>query len=487
MTAFAPAARLAHARESVRRAPGEMMGLVFVCGLVLSSAVAVAIMGPWALAVPLYVGLLACAIIAPERAALMLLTLAIAFEPGAIDISKPVSAVLYQMPPGFTKPFGLTMTPVEALTALIALSLLLHSRPQSQARSRLPLLVYLAPAVLITGFLYGLRKGSQLNIGYEEARGLLFGMCAFFIAWRLAPAPSPAWPKAFFAGTSLLAGVVLVRYFTVTAAGTSSVPLEFAYAHEDAVFLAIGCLTAGALFLRAQSRSARFWLTLYSLLELGALFATGRRAGTLVLIVGALVAAWLTFRHRPRLVIAIGLPALLVTTAYLGVYWNKQYGTLAQPARAIRSQFSPNARDLSSDVYRQVETFDVVQTLRGNRIFGVGFGREFIQYQPLPSLTSFWPLQSFTPHENTLWLWLKGGVFGAAVFLGIWVLAFKRCLIAIRSRSETWVLPMVLASVLTMYLAYAGVDQGLVASRSVSLLAVTLALCFSLHLEGDAL
>src|SRR5487761_2672185 len=134
MTAFAPAARLAHARQSVRRAPGEIMGLVFICGLVLSSAVAVAIMGPWALAIPLYVGLLACAILAPERAALMLLTLAIAFEPGAIDISKPVSAVLYQMPPGFTKPFGLTMTPVEALTALIALSLLLHSRPQSQAR-----------------------------------------------------------------------------------------------------------------------------------------------------------------------------------------------------------------------------------------------------------------------------------------------------------------------------------------------------------------
>ena len=459
--------------------------IALLVGAMPFAALAVLLLGPWALAIPLYVGLLALVVVAPEKGALAVFTLAIALEPGALDISRPLSLVLFQMPPGFEKPFGLTMTPVELLTAVIALSLLLRPGLYASPKPRLPALVYALPAVIVLGFLYGARKGGALNTGYEEARGLLFGMCAFYIARRLAGRPARPWVKAFFIGSISLAVIVLVRYYTVTLAG-SAVPVEFQYAHEDAVFLAAGCIVAGARLTRGHTRGHRVLLVLYALVLLGALFATERRAGTLVLIVGVLVVGWLTFRHRPRLVVALGLPMLLLSTAYLGVYWNKQYGTIAQPARAIRSQFDPTARDQSSDVYRTTESFDVVQTIRGNRIFGVGFGRPFAQYQPLPSLTSFWPLQSYTPHENVLWLWLKLGILGISVVLGIWVLAFKRCLLAIRhgAGGETWVFPVVLASVLTMYLSYAEVDQSLVVSRAACLLGVVLALAFSLSVVG---
>ena len=458
-----------------------------VVGAIGFSALTVLFLGPWALVIPLYLTLFALIVVAPEKGALVVLSLAIAFEPAALDITKPLSAVLYQMPPGLTKPFGLTMTPVEMLTALIAISLVVRPQLYASSKERLPALVYALPAVVVLGFLYGARKGGALNTGYEEARGLLFGMCAFYIARRLAGRPSGPWLKAFFAGTVVLAVVVILRYYTVTRAG-SAVPIEFQYAHEDAVFLAIGCILAGVKLMRSKTNGSRVWLLLYGLLLAAALFATGRRAGTLVLVVGVLVTAWLTFRHRPRLVIAIGLPVLVVSTAYLGAYWNKQYGTIAQPARAIRSQFDPNARDESSDTYRTTEAFDVVQTIRGNRIFGVGFGVPFAQYQPLPSLTSFWPLQSYTPHENVLWLWLKGGILGISVALGIWVLAFKRCFMAVRQStgSETWLLPVILASVLAMYLSYAGVDQSLTVSRASSVLAVALALAFSLPAIGRA-
>ena len=402
-----------------------------VVGAIGFSALTVLFLGPWALVIPLYLTLFALIVVAPEKGALVVLSLAIAFEPAALDITKPLSAVLYQMPPGLTKPFGLTMTPVEMLTALIAISLFVRPQLYASSKERLPALVYALPAVVVLGFLYGARKGGALNTGYEEARGLLFGMCAFYIARRLAGRPSGPWLKAFFAGTVVLAVVVILRYYTVTRAG-SAVPIEFQYAHEDAVFLAIGCILAGVkLHAKQDERQPRLAAVIRTASGGCAVRdgETGRHPG---LVVGVLVTAWLTFRHRPRLVIAIGLPVLVVSTAYLGAYWNKQYGTIAQPARAIRSQFDPNARDESSDTYRTTEAFDVVQTIRGNRIFGVGFGVPFAQYQPLPSLTSFWPLQSYTPHENVLWLWLKGGILGISVALGIWVLAFKRCFMAIR-------------------------------------------------------
>ena len=45
---------------------------------------------------------------------------------------------------------------------------------------------------------------------------------------------------------------------------------------------------------------------------------------------------------------------------------------------------------------------------------------------------------------------------------------------------------MILASVLAMYLSYAGVDQSLTVSRASSVLAVALALAFSLPAIGRA-
>src|SRR5262249_10873421 len=155
---------------------------------------------------------------------------------------------------------------------------------------------------------------------------------------------------------------------------------------------------------------ARALLLAYEAALLAALFATSRRSGTLALLVGALALAVSTIKSRPKLVIGLGTPILIVTVAYLATYWNHEYGATAQPARAIRSQIDPNPRDDSSDAYRLTEKFNVTTTLRLNRVFGVGLGRPFGMFLPLPSLTSFWPLQQFTPHANILWLWLKFGV-----------------------------------------------------------------------------
>ncbi len=183
-------------------------------------------------------------------------------------------------------------------------------------------------------------------------------------------------------------------------------------------------------------------------------------------------------------VLALSIPGLLAGIAYLAIFWNQEYGALAQPARAIRSQIDPSARDASSDDYRVRERYNVTETLKLNRIFGIGFGRPFAQFQPLPDLTDFWPLQAYTPHQNVLWLWLKMGVVGVAVILGLWLVAFKRCLEAIRSTPKTAPLPataVILAASLLMYLAYAQIDLALTGTRGIAPLAAAIALCLRLR------
>ena len=473
-------------RQNVDRAvphlrfPGELLGAAICVAASAAFALALLLLGFYAFLLPFYAGLFAFAVVKPKACALLVLAVGIAVEPGATDISKPISYALYQMPPGFQRALPITMTPFEVLICVIGTAIALRPSVRTTG-TRLPIVVFLLPPVVAFSFAYGSLTGGDIHIGYEEARGLLYGSVAFFIARRMAnEGGGAAALKAALAGTAGLAAIVLIRYVFVT--GASSLAVESAYAHEDAVFLAGGVVLGATLLLQYHTARARTLLLAYEAANLAALFATSRRSGTLALLVGVLTLAACMIRSRPKLVIGIGTPLLLLSVAYLATYWNKEYGALAQPARAVRSQIDPNARDDSSDQYRLTEKFDVTTTIRLNRVFGVGLGRPFIMFQPLPSLTSFWPLQQFTPHANVLWLWLKFGLLGAAVFIGAWVLALRNAIAALRySRAGTPpALALVTVCMLLMYFAYAQIDLALIGARSAAMLAAIMAVGLSL-------
>jgi O-Antigen ligase len=476
------------ARPAVRiPLSGDVIAFLGCGALALAGAASLALLGFWALAIPLYGGLALLIAISPTKAALVTLALGIGIEPGAIDASHPLSLALYQMPPGFEHFLPITMSPLEVMICLIGVSTILRSDNRVQRPPRLPVVVLVIPCAILLAFAYGTARGGDIQTGYEEARGLLYGAIAFAIARRVWGASPRALLGAVLAGTTTLAVIVLSRYFFITRSGTSGVPIESAYAHEDGIFLAGAFILAATLLLSGPGKRARYLLGAHNILVLAAVFATERRAGELVLLVGVLMLGWFTLRPRPQMALAVGIPLAAAFALYLGAYWNQEYGAFAQPARAIRSQFDPNARDQSSDLYRKIEQFDVEQTIRANPVFGVGFGRPFAQYQPLPPLTDFWSLQLYTPHANVLWLWLKFGLLGFAAILSVWVLAVKRCLSAFRSRPkarELTPLPIVLACMLVMYFSNAEVDLALVGSRSAGLLAVILAMAFSLHVPA---
>lgn len=451
---------------------------VLLAALAIAVAPLVLFLGWWSLVIPIYTVCAVFATLSPSRFIFPLLGTCAVIEPNAIDFTKHLSTALHYMPPGVELP--LTISPFEVLLFVTSASLVLRTRSGEQHRPKLPVLLWAIPFLVLVGLAWGLRNGAPTNIAYHEMRGLIFGTVAFLAIWRL-DGLREAVVMRWAVGSAFLLGLVLLaRYLFYLRSGELGIPSEVAYAHEDAVLLAFGVLLGIVLFMRAESMPVRLFAVVHSLVVMSALVASGRRAATLALVVGLACFAWLMFKHRPVLIIAVTIPALMCSAVYLGAYWNKEYGALAQPARAIRSQIDPSERDQSSDEYRAIEAYNVEQTIRLNRPFGVGFGNPFGQFQPLPDLRSFWPFQHYTPHQNILWLWLKMGFAGIGAFLALWVIAFRRCIIQ-SSRLRDGAIPyapILVACGLLMFLAYAKVDLALIATRSTVGLGILLAIAF---------
>ncbi|MGE3077122.1 MAG: O-antigen ligase family protein [Dehalococcoidia bacterium] len=434
---------------------------------------------------PVYAAGIVSAILNPRATAAALLVIGIILEPAAIDFTKPVAAAFWQMPPGFENALKFTTSPIEVVLYVTTAAALI----KIPSRVRLPAIAWAVPMVMGLGFAYGWLKGGELNLGYNEGRGLIAGLAVFVLAVRVLPTDLRSLVKPLIIGETILAISIILRYIIYIRGNRLTVPVEFAFSHEGSVILGVGFVIGVLAIIRENATlSQRLKAAAYSALVLAAMIASGRRAATLVLLIGGLSMGALLFPRRPMLVILTAVPLALVGAVYLAAYWNQEYGAIAQPARAIRSQFDPTLRDESSDDYRTIEKYDVIQTIRVNRLFGVGFGQPFYEFQPLPNLGSFWSLQKYTPHTNVLWLWLKMGALGIAVILGFAATAMGRCFAAMRNAKEDneWLVAAVAFTVIVMFLMYSTVDLGFIGPRSVAPAAIATAVAFVLHKPREA-
>ena len=460
-------------------------------GFTVLGAAAVVMLGPNAIIYGVLSLAVAVALLHPRGFALALAAGIIVIEPNAIlnpdDVLRPVARAFYFGPPEYIQLMPLTLPPVELLLLVTAGSLAVRARPHVAGAGRLPLLVWAAPLVLLLAIAYGLARGGPYNIVYHEARGLLFGMLAFLVAYRLRDVSPRHLYRMFLVAVAAFASVILIRHVLYFTGDADQVAFEHRVAHEGVIFLGYGFTLGAIALLREKRWSMRLLLVAQVLLVLLAAMVTGRRAATLVLGVGAIILLWLLLPKRTLAVLLFASAATVVLGAYLATHWHQADGTLAQPARAIRSQFDPTPRDLASNQYRQTEDYNKLQTIRTYFPLGIGFGHEFYQFEPLPDQTSFWPMQFYTGENNLLWLWLKTGYAGVSVLLGIWLLALARCLAAVRSVPRDRALPalpLVLAASLVLHLAFAQIDQGLSTTRAAVPLAVVLAIALGVPLTA---
>lgn len=417
-------------------------------------------------------------LIAPRATALAVFWALVAFEPTTVDWSSFISDALYLYPRELADALPFTVYPWEMVAGAVTIRLLIA--PPAGPRPAVPFIIWLVPLAVAGGYAVGLVNGGKANIGYIEARGLIFAGVTFIAAHRLLPIKTrTAWTLAI-SSTAVLSLITLSRYFTVT---RNNFQGDLAYAHETPVLLAVGMVTGGVAFFSTKNFGLKSLAVLYELLLLVAMVSTGRRAGTLAFLFAGLMFAILIVQHR-RVMIPIAIMGLIAFAAYLGAFWNSEFGAIGQPARAIRSQFNPSERDLSSNTYRAIETYDVIATIRLNPVTGVGLGNPFITFIPLPAIGG-WTMQFYTPHDNLLWLWLKLGLPGISAVIGVWMLALARAFEAARVRrsGEIPAAAIVCGAAFVVALAYAQVDQFFVNSRALAPFAVMTAVVLILRTQ----
>ena len=260
--------------------------------------------------------------------------------------------------------------------------------------------------------------------------------------------------------------------------------------HEEALFFPAFYLYLLLLFIFKGSRRQKGAGLLLLPFVLLADFANQRRASTAALLIALTALVVILFvllvQQRRRIMLAL-LGAMVLLAGYTGVYWNS-HSRLAQPIRAIKSQFIPNSRDESSDMYRELENRALMWQIRTNPVLGRGYGHE------LPLLAGMWdarevaPFILYMPHNSVLWVWWRTGITGFTLFwLTIGVAIMHNCQIA-RCADDPfvrrWAIFAVLVTLMWSILGF--LDQGFLLSREIVYVWVVIAVPEVLRQTGPA-
>src|SRR6185369_14353447 len=95
------------------------------------------------------------------------------------------------------------------------------------------------------------------------------------------------------------------------------------------------------------------------------------------------------------------VPMTVFLALYCTVFWNNE-GKLGSPVRLVKSGMS-NDRETAgeryySNLYREIEKFDLAWTVRQAPVAGIGFGKKY--EMPLPLVRIDFPLRDYIPHDE---------------------------------------------------------------------------------------
>lgn len=318
-------------------------------------------------------------------------------------------------------------------------------------------------AFVVFGLVHGLATGGDRAVALWLARPLLYLPVAYVLACNLLPRQSHRvalfWVVAVALSLEGINGVMVAGDREPMASDLVGASLveHSAALHMNTMFV----LAVAVWLVPGCSKRMRIALPVLAAPTLVTYALSERRAAFIGLMAAACILSAVVFRSNRR-AFWLAAPCILVTFAgYLGATWNAA-GPAGLPAQAVKSVVAPDQLsevDSSSNAYRVVETFNVVETVRSAPLTGIGFGQPFLRPLPLPDL-SFFVWFEFVPHNSLLWIWTQVGLAGFVTtlyLLGAAISTGARTVVQSCRGDHTAVL---LTSVcfLVMFLIYAYVD-----------------------------
>lgn len=284
----------------------------------------------------------------------------------------------------------------------------------------LPILGYILCVAF--GVAYGIATGGDFHMALFEARAQFYFFFAYFMAINNGTSAARQlrvmlWISALCIGFKAI--LCTIRFFVTL--GGHTVPEIGVGSHEESFFFDAFAVMLGVLWLAGiEPKLQKVMLCLLPLVLVADL-TNERRAATAALIVAVPLVLGLSavaFANRRRLILVITIAVVAISLVYFPYYWNKD-GVLAQPARALKSQFDPDARDQSSDTYREAEDANLMFTMKTSPVIGYGYGKKIILIAYMVDLSSIDPFIMYITHDQILWVWMRVGSVGFFLF---WVM-----------------------------------------------------------------
>jgi hypothetical protein len=366
---------------------------------------------------------------------------------------------------------GIYINPVELVIAAIAIIWVIKSaaeRRLGMPRSYLAAGVATLLALVAAQEAHGLASGGDFKASLWELRPWLYIGLLYLLASQLHSRRGTIvgllWVIVIGTGLKGVEGCIVYLQVHNYYPRPSNI-LE----HEESFFFGIYILLTVCLWLFGFKGRLRIVAAALLPFVVVADLANHRRTAWVIVAIGAaiiLAAAWYRFPARQRWKVqAIALVAVAAGAAYLPLFWNGS-GTIAQPARAVRSAIDPSKRDAASDLYRIIEDFNLGTGIKNSTPLGVGFGRVLIQYEANADISKLDPTIIYEPHNGLLYVWLRLGFVGAVGFwwlIGAAVLSASR--LARGPDAELAVFGILVILALGAYVVQGDLDQGVVSLR----------------------
>ena len=252
--------------------------------------------------------------------------------------------------------------------------------------------------------------------------------------------------------------------------------------HGDSILFAGAAAIVIARFAeRPGLRNALLAMGMLPILAL-AMLANNRRIAWVEVVAAVAVVYVLGRRTRIKQVLtAAAVPLML---AYVAIGWNSSSSVFA-PVRSLRTV--GNADIDSSTLFRDLENFNLLATLRIRPIIGTGFGLKFDQPVTTPDLPSF-PEYRYMPHNSILGLW---GFTGWLGFTGLFIAPVAAVFWAARSYrfarlADERAASLVVISFVLIYLIQCWGDIGFSERNGVFLLGAALGVASQLAVSTGA-
>ncbi|HMC51300.1 MAG TPA: hypothetical protein VKI64_00975 [Acidimicrobiales bacterium] len=322
------------------------------------------------------------------------------------------------------------------------------------------LIALLALVVLAVGI--GLSHGGKSQVILYEVRPWFYLSVAYLLAGSLLRTRTALrgvmWVLVIGTGFKALQGVqmyIAVRH--------QPVPPEVILSHEESFFFGLFLILTLSLWLfgvRGRLRTVATWLAPAVLL---ADMANARRTAWAIIGTTLIVLICVAYSSLPEKRPALRRLLLIVagiSAVYFPLFWSKA-GLLAQPARSLHSMISPDARDLSSNLYRVQENANLAFNIRKTASLGKGFG-PLIEYAlPITDISKIDAFIAFLPHNSVLDLWMRLGIQGVVVLLLLLAAVVVRgCALARSGDRELAVLGVLSACAVAAYLVQGYNDMG---------------------------